>query len=528
MIKPEAKWYMKIHPTEFAAVLLILWSCHAPASVLYVDLNSTNPVAPYADLSTAAVTIQDAVDAATNGDLVLVNDGVYQVGGRTNQEPGFPRSDGVTNRVLVGKPVAVQGINGPAATFISGSGTDRCVYLTNGASLSGFSLINGLAGWVTTSVSHGHTNVAIHAGNGGGVIGGEFGGGVVSNCVLTGNVATGDGGGACEATLVNCLLTGNQATNGGGAASSALVNCVLTSNRVQASGIILVQPGPTTGEGGGIYLGSAINCVIAENSAYQGGGAAGLVTLKNCTTINNSASLDGGAFLDSAAPYAYSQITNCIIYYNSAGTNANFNLGNYYIDHSCSLPSPGSGVGNITNAPAFVDFTGGDYHLQASSLCINSGNNSAVTTSTDADGNPRIAGGTVDIGAYEFQTPSSMLSYAWAQQYGFPTDGSADFADPDGDGMNNWQELVAGTNPTNATSVLAMVAAYPVSNFNWVIVKWQSVNTRNYYLLRSSNLSSPSVFSLVSSNITGQAGTTMVIDATATNSGPYFYRVGVQ
>src|ERR1039458_1223511 len=56
MIKPEAKWYMKIHPTEFAAVLLILWSCHAPASVLYVDLNSTNPVAPYADLSTAAVT----------------------------------------------------------------------------------------------------------------------------------------------------------------------------------------------------------------------------------------------------------------------------------------------------------------------------------------------------------------------------------------------------------------------------------------------------------------------------------------
>jgi hypothetical protein len=55
-------------------------------------------------------------------------------------------------------------------------------------------------------------------------------------------------------------------------------------------------------------------------------------------------------------------------------------------------------------------------------------------------------------GAPNFQTPASLVSYAWLQQYGLLTDGLADHVDSHGDGMINWQEWIAGADPTNSSS----------------------------------------------------------------------------
>jgi parallel beta-helix repeat protein len=358
---------------------------------------------------------------------------------------------------------------------------------------------------------------------------------VLTNCVLSGNTASGcDGGGAYGGMLNNCTLTGNTANReyydyhsygggGGGTILCTLNNCTLTGNYAD--------------EGGGVYSCILNNCTLTGNSAFWPGGGAYSCTLNNCTLTGNSSVFVGGGANgctlnnctvtgNSGCGASYCTLNNCIVYFNSDPNGGNYDPSST-LNYCCTTPLPTNGVGNITNAPLFVNYAGGNLRLQTNSPCINSGNNAYVVGSTDLDGHPRIVFGTVDIGAYEYQTPTSIISYAWLQQYGLPTDGSADHADLDGTGMNVYQDWVAGLNPANALSVLKMTSATKTNNPAGLVVTWESVNTRTYYLQSSTNLAAQPAFSTIQSNIVGQAGTTSYTDTNAVGSGPFFYRVGV-
>jgi hypothetical protein len=360
------------------------------------------------------------------------------------------------------------------------------------------------------------------ANNGGGADGStSVGFPILSNCVLLGNVATnGTGGGANFCILNNCTLSGNKSWSvlgpfggGGGAYHSTLNNSLIFSNSSPGS-----YPTFSNGGGGGTCMCILTNCILAYNTAGTNGGGDYQSKLVNCTVVGNSTMVGGGGFNSTAE--------NCILYYNFGGDY--YSLSTAFSMNYCCTTSPTNGSENITNAPLFVNLAGGDFHLLSNSPCINSGNNAYVTGATDLDGNPRVVGGTADIGAYEYQKPTSILSYAWAQQYGLPTDGSVDYADLDGTGFNVYQDWIAGLNPTNALSVLAMLPPAPTNNPTGLVVSWESVSNRTYFLQSSTNLGVHPAFSTIQSNIIGQTGTTTYDDTNAIGNGPFFYRVGVQ
>jgi hypothetical protein len=533
-------------------------------SVRYVSLVNTNPSPPYLDWGTAATNIQDAIDAAVAGDAVVVSNGTYSAGGRAVYQTA-------TNRVTIDKPVTVQSLNGPGQTIIQGFNTNaavfrtgRCAYMTNGAVLSGFTLTSGYT----------PAGDVVRAQSGGGVWC-ESGSAVISNCVISGNTATLFGGGVFRGTLLNCVLSNNLAAFGGGACSNILVGCTLVKN--------VVGRGGNSGGGGGVSYSALTNCLLVANSCGSfGGGGAFSSTLSSCVLSNNSAGIGGGgvfggltvnSLISSNITFgsgggAYSNtLINCVLTYNSANTGL---AGGAYISvltsctvvsnragstggiwggaasnsilafnavanaqdtkglfNCCLSPYIGTvspGIGSITNDPLFVNPSTGDFHLRSNSPCINSGNNAYVQSATDFDGNPRIAG-TVDIGAYEFQPLGRDSFLAWLQQYGLPTDGSATYADSDHDGMNNLQEWIAGTSPTDPASALRMVSASPSPT--GVEVTWQSVSNRSYFIERSTNLVANPPFAVLATGIPGQKGIAMFMDTNATGPGPFFYRVGV-
>jgi parallel beta-helix repeat protein len=262
-------------------------------------------------------------------------------------------------------------------------------------------------------------------------------------------------------TITNCTFSGNSANSGGGmeniSSSPTITNCTFSGNSTLA--------------GGGMYNYSSsrptlTNCTFSGNSAYYGGGgmynSSSSPTLTNCTFIGNNTSRDGGGMYNfSRSP----TITNCTFTGNSASdygggmynsfsnpTLANCILwGNtatsgLQIYNSSSTPTVSfsnvqdgwAGTGNIDADPCFVDDANKDYHLKPDSPCINTGDPNYIPepNETDLDGLPRIIGGRIDMGAYEFNhqpvadAGPNQTAYAWIDGFAdVNIDGSASFDD---------------------------------------------------------------------------------------------------
>lgn len=479
----------------------------APAlgTTRYVNLNNPSPTPPYTNWPAAATNIQDAIDASSSGDLILVTNGLYTTGSRT-------AIDDTPCRVVINKPITVRSVSGPDATVIEGYSIPgsfpwsldsvRCAYLTNGATLSGFTLTNG------SVRATAYVNLADPAGG----VYCESPSAAVSNCVII-NCAAYIGGGAQSGTFYHCLITNCVAhIGGGGVFTGILDHCEVIWNTSDYFA-------------GGLYYCQATNCNIDYNLGLFGGGAYG-GSISQCTVCGNYAPTSGSLGGGYGGGLHTVDANNSIIYYNYADAGGDDTVNGTFTN--CCSSSLLAGSGNITNEPLFIDDydVPSNFHPQSDSPCIDAGNNVLVPGPTDLDGRPRIVGPKVDIGSYEFQGADTNDYLTWLWDYYLPTDISSDSADPDGDGMNNWQEWIAGTVPVDPSSFLHIVwlEVDPSS----AQIGWASVITRNYSVERSTNLSASPPFTAIATHIPGQSGTTYFTDTNAPGPGSCFYRILVE
>ncbi|HEY1685796.1 MAG TPA: right-handed parallel beta-helix repeat-containing protein [Tepidisphaeraceae bacterium] len=226
-------------------------------------------------------------------------------------------------------------------------------------------------------------------GNGGGIYNGNGSSPLITNTTISNNFAFSVGGGIdnrsnSSPTLINCSITGNTAQAGGGGvydyAAATFIDCLLTGNSSPGNGF-----NPNTGSGGAIETENTgvltlINCTIAQNTDVQGAGG-----IKNNST---------------AAPI----ITNSILWGDSANEIVSTHTPTITYSDIDQSGFAGSNH-NIDTDPLFVNPSGGNFRLEPTSPGVDMGLNSAIAgTDTDVSGAPRINNGTVDMGAYEFQS----------------------------------------------------------------------------------------------------------------------------
>ena len=317
----------------------------AVADTHYVDVNTPSPSSPYTNWASAAYSIEDAVSASSDGDLVLVASGTYHP----------LAQDGIA----VDKAITIQSQNGPAVTTIDGQNYTRGFKVTHEeAVISGFTITRGYGTYYDIYEHMWKPSI------GGGIeCNPPHGGSTVTNCVIRECNSTG-GGGMCGGTAINSHFIGNISTY----------------------------------DGGGMLMGVAKGCIFQYNHAEYNGGGLAESFIKNCTIIENSCEGDGGGVRGH-------EVYNSIVYNNVKTTdNSPNNIQNANAYYTCCPDLTHGTDGNITNSPLFISQATGNFRLQETSPCVDAGLSAyAVSIPKDLDGNLRIRGIRVDMGAYEYQ-----------------------------------------------------------------------------------------------------------------------------
>ena len=244
----------------------ILAICAGPAaaqSVIHVPGNYPN--------------IQSAINAASNGDTIMVADGTYS--GRDNR-----------NLRLWGKAITVRSVHGPAVTTIECSSASRGFEIVDGEGrdtvIEGFTIQNCLA----TGTQQGAGIYIVNSSP------------VIRNCVIKSSLSENQGGGLysfapsdLDPVLVEgCTFLYNQSYGDGGGLWAWNAEVVGTDFLINQAGQSFTG---VAADGGGAYLGNAevYGCRFTDNHARRGGGLAmhGSTTVKNALFEYNAADIFG-------------------------------------------------------------------------------------------------------------------------------------------------------------------------------------------------------------------------------------------
>jgi hypothetical protein len=307
-------------------------------------------------------------------------------------------------------------ISGPGANQLTVSGNNASrVFRTTGDSVT----ISGL----TLTAGNGRGSDATFNGLGGAVE--NQGTLALNNCTISSSSAVVFGGavynfddGSC--TLTACTMVNNSSGSDGGG--------VFSNGMTTIQGCTIAKNSGGSG-GGGIYNGAGTlaidNTTISGNTAGNGGGVydqVGRMTVTNCTITGNRAPSGGGFRAHSG-----DHLINTIIAGNLDSSGNPSDVANATISGTNSLIGDagssggivdgvngnivgvgGSGTRDITTIlnPMLTSYGGPTqtHPLVCGSPALDAGSNSgAGSLMTDQRGAPRVAGGTVDIGAVEMQ-----------------------------------------------------------------------------------------------------------------------------